>query len=110
MNETQLLPAVEHSREILKKFAESITGWQVKDTDIKMISVRSFSNRVKRFVISNVCVGEELNENLSDIIHEPVLAIFESNEFLVITPDKIKANKRIYFFNENEVFEIENNI
>jgi len=94
-------------REAVRKFAEQITGWQVSDTHIKRISVRAFSSRIKRKVQSDIRVGEELDLSLSNIPHEPVLAIFESNKYLVVTPETIKSNKRIYLFEPEEVLGIE---
>lgn len=98
---------MDETREAVRKFAEQITGWQVNDTHIKKISVRAFSSRIKREVQSDIRVGEELDLSLSNIPHEPVLAIFESNKYLVITPEIIKSNKRIYLFEPEEVLGIE---
>lgn len=95
------------AREAVRKFAEQITGWQVNDTHIKKICVRAFSNRIKKQVQSDICVGEELDLTLSNIPHEPVLAIFESDKYLVVTPDRIKSNKKIYLFERKEVLGIE---
>lgn len=95
------------AREAIKRFAEQITGWQINDARIKKISVRAFSSRIKREVQSDIRVGEELDLSLSDVPHESVLAIFESKKYLVVTPDKIKANKRVYFFERQEVLGVE---
>jgi len=97
-------------KESFRRFAESVTGWQISDTNIKKISVRKFSNRIKKHITSEICVGQELDCNLSNIPHEPVLAIFESSpthEYLVVTPDKGKENKTVYLFEEQEVLDVE---
>lgn len=95
------------AREAVRKFAEQITGWQVNDTHIKKISVRAFSSRIRKNVFSDIRVGEELDLSLSSFPHEPVLAIFESDKYLVVTPDKLKSNRRVYLFERREVVGVE---
>lgn len=95
------------SKELIRKYAEKITGWQVKDTNIKRIKVKTFSNRIKKFISSEIAVGEELDLNLSNMPHESVLAIFESNEYLVVTPDRNNSKGTLYLFKSNEVLDIE---
>jgi len=94
-------------KESYRKFAEEITGWQVKDTSIKKIKVHSFSGRVKKQIDSNIIVGEELDSNLSNIPHESVLAIFESDKYLVVTPNKYSPKGTVYLFEPSEVLSIE---
>ncbi len=94
-------------RELVRRFAEEMTGWPVRDTNIKKISVRAFSKRIKKEVTSDICVGEELDRFLADINPERVLAIFESNEYLVITPDRNAKNRRVYLFDPKEVLNVE---
>ena len=107
MSEQRKIPLTPEAKESFRKFAEQVTGWQVQDTRIKKISVRAFSNRIKRNITSEISVGEELDLNLSDIPHEPVLAIFKADKYLVVTPDKVKNNNRLYLFDEKEVLEVE---
>lgn len=95
------------ARETVKRFAEQVTGWHLNDTHIRKISVRAFSSRIKKEIQSDICVGEDLNSYLSDIPHEPVLAIFESDKYLVVTPDRVKSNKRVYLFERREVLGVE---
>lgn len=99
-------------RESFRRFAEQTTGWRVKDTNIKKISVRTFSSRIKKQITSDICVGQELNSNLSNIPHEPVLAIFESNDYLVVTPEnnKQRMNTTVYLFEPKEVLNIEREV
>jgi len=98
---------MDEQRELFRKFAEQMTGWPVKDTNIKKISVRAFSKQVKKEIVSDICVGEELNRFLADFNPERVLAIFESNEYLVVTPDTTERNRRVYLFDEKEVLKVE---
>ena len=85
----------------LRKFAEDITGWQVRDTAITGITVRALSRRLHRPVASSIRVGQELSPDLSGAPHEPIGAIFESNQYLVVTPDTV------YFFAPDEVTAVE---
>lgn len=103
-NNLSVLPV---AKESFRRFAEQVTGWPVKDTNIKKIKVHAFSGRIKRQVESNICVGEELDSNLSNMPHEPVLAIFESNEYLVVTPNSGNSKGTVYLFQPEEVIGIE---
>jgi len=110
MAENRKFPIPADVREAFKKFAEQATGRHVNDTNIKKINVRTFSNRIKKQIVSEIRVGEELDLNLSNIPHEPVFAIFESDDkhdYLVVTPDKGKSNRTVYFFQEDEVMGVE---
>lgn len=102
-----ILPIPQETKESFRKFAEQVTGWQVKDTNIKKIKVHSFSDRIKKPIDSDINVGEELDTNLSNMPHEPVLAIFESNEYLVITPNRNNQKGTVYLFDADEVVNIE---
>ena len=96
------------TQESLRKFAEGITGWQVKDTTIKRITVKALSRRLHRPVDSDIRVGQELSPDLSGAPHQPVAAIFESNAFLVVTPDSSSAGEgTVYFFGPDEVTAVE---
>lgn len=110
MSEANNFPIPAEVKELFRKFAEQTTGWHIVDPHIKKISVRRFSNRIKKHITSDICVGQELDENLSNIPHEPVLAIFkatDANEYLVVTPDKGKSNSTLYMFEPTEVLNIE---
>lgn len=107
MLKTLKLPLTDEFRESYRKLAEHLTGWPVKDTHIKKIKVHTFSNRIRKHIDSEITVGEKLDTNLSNIPDEPVLAIFESNEYLVITPDRNKENSTVYLFEPNEILDIE---
>lgn len=90
-----------------KKFAEQATGRHVVEENIKKISVRHFSNRIRRQITSEISVGGELDTNLSNIPHEHVLAIFaaeNSDDYLVVTPDK---GNTVYLFSHDEVIDVE---
>ena len=110
MSENRKFPIPPEVRESFKKFAEQATGWHVSDAHIKKISVRKFSNRIKREITSDICEGQELDANLSNIPHESVMAIFESDinhEYLVVTPDIGRENSTVYLFDPEEVLEVE---
>lgn len=94
-------------KETFRKFAEQMTGWEVKDTNIKKIKVHAFSDRIKRPINSDICVGEEIDANLSNTPHEPVLAIFESNEYIVVTPSLRSQEATVYLFDPEEILNIE---
>lgn len=107
MTEDSVLPQLLERKESLRKFAESVTGWQVKDTNIKTIKVLHFSGRLKKRISSDICIGKELDENLSNAPHEPVAGIFESNQYLVVTPSRNNLKGTVYFFEQEEVVNIE---
>lgn len=107
MIKERVLPMTPEKVDLLRKFAEKATGWEIKDTRIKKIKVQSFSNRVRRPIASDICIGEELDLNLSNMPHESVLAIFESKEYIVVTPDKNELNGTVYFFRPQEVVSVE---
>ena len=108
MNELKLAtPAAAETKETFRRYVEEVTGWHVEETNIKKISVHAFSNRIKRKITSDICVGQELDYFLSEIPHEPVLAIFKANKYLVVTPDKLKSNRIIYLFDEQDVLGVE---
>ena len=107
MLNTLKLPLTDENKETFRRFAEQITGWPVKDTHIKKIKVHTFSNRIRKYIDSNITVGERLDKNISNIPDEPVLAIFESKEYLVITPNKNSDNGTVYLFDLDEVQAIE---
>ncbi len=102
-----VFPVLPVIKESFRRFAEQVTGWPVKDTNIKKIKVHTFSGRIRRRVDSDICVGEELDCNLSNMPHEPVLAIFESNEYLVVTPNSGNSKGTVYLFRPEEVVGIE---
>ena len=108
MNELKLAPpASAETKETFRKYVEEVTGWHVEDPHIKKISVRAFSNRIKRKITLDISVGKELDLLLSEIPHEPVLAIFKADKYLVVTPDTLKPNRIIYLFDQEDVLGIE---
>lgn len=108
MIKDRVLPVSPEVKEALRKFTEQLTGRQVKDSNIKKIKVRAFSNRIRRHVDSDVNVGGELDSNLSNRPHESVVAIFEAKEeYLVVTPDRDNLNGTVYFFEPGQVLSIE---
>lgn len=94
-------------KEACRKFAEQVTGWVVKDTNIKKIRVHTFSWRLRRHIDSDICAGEGLDFNLSNLPNEQVIAIFESNQYLVVTPNKGDLKGTVYLFPPKEVAAVE---
>lgn len=108
MNELKLAPpAAVETKETFRKYVEEVTGLHVEDTDIRKLRVRTFSNRIRRKVTSDISVGQELDLLLSEIPHEPVLAIFKADKYVVVTPDTIKPNRIIYLFDQEDVLGVE---
>ena len=104
MSVTRFLTTSPDTKESLRKFAEGLTGWQVKDTGIKSMRVRALSRSLRRRIDADICVGEELSTDLSSLPHESVLAIFESNAYLVVTPDRNSTQDgTVYIFEPHEV-------
>lgn len=107
MNKDKIFPVPPDVKESFRKFAEETTGWQVKDTDIKKITVSIFSEHIKKRIVAGICVGDELNTNVSCVYPEPILAIFESNAYLVITPNRGGLRGMPYLFGNEEVLSVE---
>lgn len=108
MTKNRIFPIPPAVKETFRKFAEEVTGWQVKDTNIKKIKVHAFSSRIKKQIDSEILVGEEIDANISNTPHEPVMAIFEAkDEFLVVTPNINDQKGTIYLFQPNEIISIE---
>ncbi|MFA6349700.1 MAG: hypothetical protein WCY12_02070 [Candidatus Omnitrophota bacterium] len=107
------LPIGAQVTESIRQIAEQLTGCNVKDTHIRKIKVHTFSNRIKKLVDSDICVGSELDTSLGTIDHEKVLAIFESklvskDEYLVVTPNRFNPkDATVYLFNKEEVVSVE---
>lgn len=107
------LPIATQVTESIRQIAEQLTGCSVQDTHIRKIKVHTFSNRIKKLIDSDICVGAELDTNLGTIDHETVLAIFESkliskDEFLVVTPNKFNPkDATVYLFDKKEVVAVE---
>lgn len=100
----QVLP---EAKEECRKFAEQVTGWAVRDTSIKRIKVHTFSWRMRRQIDSDICCGEALDFNLSNLPNEKVIAIFESEQYLVVTPHKGELKGTVYLFPAQEVVSVE---
>ncbi|MCU0651981.1 MAG: hypothetical protein MUC39_03465 [Candidatus Omnitrophica bacterium] len=97
----------EKMREAFKRFAEETTGWHLKDTKIKKISVRTFNSRIKKYITSDICVGEELDGNIFEVNHAPVAGIFESDNYFIVAPDRGRINRTVFLFEDKEVLGVE---
>ena len=100
-------PISQEVKEALRKIAEKTTGWKVKDAHIKKIVISAFSKHGRREITYAICVGEELNPDISDTASEQVLAIFESNTYLVITPNRGIQGEMPYLFPTEKIIAIE---
>ena len=107
MSRETLLEHRNQDKKLVKNIVEQITGCQVRENEISKLKVHAFSNRIKKYIDTEIKVGEEMNLELADIPHTKVLAIFKSKDYLVVTPDTSTENKHIYFFSEDEVSGVE---
>ena len=107
MNKEKIFPVPPEAKEAFRKFAETNLGWEVRDTKISKIAVSKFSERKKDKVVTEICVGEEASTDLFDTPSEPVLAIFESNAYLVITPNRGGLRGLPYLFGHEQVLSVE---
>ncbi|HKW87597.1 MAG TPA: hypothetical protein VJN21_02460 [Candidatus Acidoferrales bacterium] len=68
----------------IKKFAAQSMGWVISDRRIRSITFRDKERRARKKSLVHATVGErEPCEG-----REPVIAIFESNSYLVCTPSR----------------------
>ena len=96
----------EKIKEGFRKFAEETLQWNVKDTRIKSITV--YARKIKgKDKIRKINVGEKISPPLSDTIDEPVLAIFESRAFLVVTPNRGGIRGMPYLWGEDDIISVE---
>ncbi len=92
-------------RESFRKFAEETTGGKVEDLHIKSILINDRSHRRLGLVL--ITVGKILHPKMSDTPGEPVLAIFKSDEYLVVTPNRGGLRGMPYLFGADEVVSVE---
>jgi hypothetical protein len=91
-------------REALVRHAEDVTGWQVRDTHINSIVV---NNPPRGITNVRIAEGDRLSPPLSDTPNEVVLAILESNAYLVVTPTRGGVRGAPYLYGASEVAEVE---
>ena len=92
-------------REALRKFAEETTGWDVKDPHIKSITVRTsrHGGDLVRIAVSDMIT----DPTVANQTGERVLAIFESNAYLVVTPNRGGVRGEPYYFGRSKVVSVE---
>ena len=91
-------------REALIKHAEDVTGWQVKDTGINSIVV---NDRELAITDVRIAEGDRLSPLLSETPNELVLAILESDTYLVVTPTRGGISGMPYLFGLPQVSDVE---
>ena len=100
------LEITEKIKEGFRKFAEKTLQWNVKDTEIKSITV--YAKRIRgRDKIRKITVGEEISPPIADTPGEPVLAIFESTTYLVVTPNRGGIQGVPYLWGKEDVIGVE---
>ena len=105
--EGNLLKTVtEKMREDIRKFAEKTTGWTVSNRRIKAIWVHPHPSHHKIYNVK-IEIGKYLDSRMSDTPNEEVMAIFESNAFLVCTPNRGVLQGMPYLYGKEEVYELE---
>jgi len=96
----------EDVREGIRKFAEETMGVKVNNREIKSIWVHPRSEH-KRIDDIKIEVGKYLDNRMSDTQNEKVMAIFESNTFLVCTPNRGVLRGMPYLYGKEEVYKVE---
>ena len=93
-------------REGMRKFAEETLGWKVSKKKIKAIWVYP-KGRYDDIGKLKIEVGKLIDSRMTDTPNENVMAIFESNAYLVCTFNRGGARGAPYLYGKEEVFEIE---
>jgi len=97
----------EDVREGIRKFVEETMGGKVKSREIKAIWVQPRSEHKRIYDDIKIEVGEYLDNRMSDTPNEKVMAIFESNTFLVCTPNRGVLRGIPYLYGKEEVYKVE---
>lgn len=92
------------TREAFRRHAEHTTGWEVKDTHIKSVVVSIAEEGLGEVRIAE---GDRLNPPISEVPNETVLAILESNAYLVVTANRGELRGTPYLFDKNKVKRVE---
>ncbi len=95
----------EDLREGIRKFVEETMG-RINSREIKAIWVYPRSEH-KRINDIKIEVGKYLDNRMSDTPNEQVMAIFESNTFLVCTPNRGVLRGIPYLYGKDEVYKVE---
>jgi hypothetical protein len=101
--EGDLLKTVtEEVRENIRKYLEETTGWAVSNRRIKALVVYPRPSRHKIYGVT-IEIGKYLDNRMSDTPNEEVMAIFESNAFLVCTQNRGVLRGMPYLYGKEEV-------
>lgn len=103
MDEPEVTPEM---RESFRKGAEITLGWAVRDRNILSLTI-SQPNRGPQTGSFRIRAGKLLPRGEGDIPYERVLAIFESNAYLVITWNRGGFRGMPYLYGGNEVIGVE---
>jgi hypothetical protein len=91
------------NREAFRRYVEEKTGWAVMDQNIRSIEIY---NRTLTLPV-RITLGEELDLRFADTPGETVMAIFQSNAYLVITSNRGGLRGTPYLFGLKEVVKVE---
>jgi len=97
----------EDVREGIRKFVEQTMGGKVSNREIKAIWVHPRSEHKRIDDDIKIEVGKYLDNRMSDTPNEKVMAIFESNTFLVCTPNRGVLRGMPYLYGKEEVYKVE---
>ena len=97
----------EDVREGIRKFVEETMGGKVNSREIKAIWAHPRSGHKRIYGDIKIKVGNYLDNRMSDTPNEKVMAIFESNTFLVCTPNKGVLRGMPYLYGKEEVYKVE---
>ena len=97
----------EDVREGIRKFVEETMGGKVNGREIKAIWVHPRSEHKRIYDDIKIEVGKYLDNRMSDTPNEKVMAIFESNTFLVCTPNRGVLRGMPYLYGKEEVYKVE---
>jgi len=97
----------EDVRHEIKKFVEKNMYWKITSKEIKAIWVHPRSEHKRIYDDIKIEVGEYLDNRMSDTPNEKVMAIFESNTFLVCTPNRGVLRGMPYLYGKEEVYKVE---
>lgn len=97
----------ENVTEGIRKFVAETMRWKVNSREIKTIWVHPRSEHKRIYDDIKIEVGQYLDNRMSDTPNEKVMAIFESDTFLVCTPNRGVLRNLPYLYGREEVYKVE---
>ena len=97
---------IEDVREGIRKFVEENMG-KVNSREIKAIWIHPRFEHKRIHDDIKIEVGKHLDSRISDTPNEKVMAIFESNAFLVCTHNRGALRGIPYLYGKEEVYKVE---